>query len=462
MNTILLRPTDVLFFRDGRPMSGSLSGHGAAWPLPTVVNHAFHAALHRADLEKIVGFTPHKHVPGRSSEKRDFGTENREQNGRLFGSLSTAGPFPVDPAGSWHFPRPLDAGLSHSAVPTFAPLMVDFREAKSSSLPAPLRHPVANTRTASKDTPEPWLTAAAYAVYLSGEKGEIPSGNFLRDSAFSDSEFTFGIAIDPVTGTQDGEGFYSASYLRLREGWHLGVLAEAPDKGKGGADIIPDLLGSEGATIIAGGQQRVCTATLENPRESLPLPTGRTDSHRHSEEEFLLKWTLLTPAIFPEIGEVDMHGNPLTPHGGGWLPSWIRQEDGAVMLKSGDSSRRENERRDPWRERIRKLEPIPATLVAAMTGKPVPVTGYALPNPADPARAKGGAKSTHLAVPAGSVYYFSCPSAEVATALAHALNWHGSGPPATLRNRRSTLLGEQGFGLGVCSPWRYHDGKRPE
>jgi len=38
MNCILLEPTDVLFFRDGRPMAGSLAGHGAAWPLPNVVN----------------------------------------------------------------------------------------------------------------------------------------------------------------------------------------------------------------------------------------------------------------------------------------------------------------------------------------------------------------------------------------------------------------------------------------
>ena len=50
MNTLLLQPTDVLFFRDGRPMSGSLAGHGAAWPLPTVTDAALHGALHRALL----------------------------------------------------------------------------------------------------------------------------------------------------------------------------------------------------------------------------------------------------------------------------------------------------------------------------------------------------------------------------------------------------------------------------
>ena len=34
LHQILLQPNDVLFFRDGRPMSGSLAGHSVAWPLP--------------------------------------------------------------------------------------------------------------------------------------------------------------------------------------------------------------------------------------------------------------------------------------------------------------------------------------------------------------------------------------------------------------------------------------------
>ena len=57
-------------------------------------------------------------------------------------------------------------------------------------------------------------------------------------------------------------------------------------------------------------------------------------------------------------------------------------------------------------------------------------------------------------MPAGSVYYFEADSEEQAGKLAAALNWHGaerSNP--TLHNRRSTLFGEKGFGLGLCSPW---------
>lgn len=88
--------------------------------------------------------------------------------------------------------------------------------------------------------------------------------------------------------------------------------------------------------------------------------------------------------------------------------------------------------------------------------KPLVVTGWALPNPADPERdTEGGAKSTHLAVPAGAVYYFEADTPEAATALANALNWHGATPGTAIKNRRSTLLGEKGYGLGVCGTWQF-------
>ena len=105
------------------------------------------------------------------------------------------------------------------------------------------------------------------------------------------------------------------------------------------------------------------------------------------------------------------------------------------------------------RHKVAAGKSIAARLVAAVTGKPVPVTGYALPNTADPDRTEGGSKSAHLAVPAGSVYYFEAETSDAAQALAAALNWHGAGDTTTIRNRRSTLFGEKGFGLGVCGNW---------
>src|SRR3989442_320103 len=130
MNTIILQPSDVLFFRDGRPMEGSLAGHGAAWPLPNVVNSAFHMALHRgfpitkADLNgNQTRYGDHVHCIVR--DKQPIMAERH----RRFGSLQTAGPFPVrvdvhDYPEKWLLPRPADlqdASLSPALLPASGP-----------------------------------------------------------------------------------------------------------------------------------------------------------------------------------------------------------------------------------------------------------------------------------------------------------------------------------------------------
>jgi hypothetical protein len=102
---------------------------------------------------------------------------------------------------------------------------------------------------------------------------------------------------------------------------------------------------------------------------------------------------------------------------------------------------------------------IRANLVAAIVPKPLVVTGWALPDEhgENERERTGGAQSTHLAVPAGAVYYFEADSVDEARKLAAALNWHGSeSNPTTIKNRRSTLLGEKGFGLGVCGTWQFY------
>lgn len=432
MNTILLEPTDVLFFRDGRPMSGSLSGHGAAWPLPNVVNHAFHAALHRADFDGV-----HEHRRGRSGSYE-------ETRDRKFGSLATAGPFPVSREGQWFFPRPADAGALQSTAITLIPA----EPSGASSLPAPLRHPVGNTAPPSKEKTAAWWSAEAWKAYLDG-KDLTDAAHFRSDSDFSGTESTYGIGIDSETGTVAESQFYSASYLRLKEGWKLGTLACAPDKDyrdeHGGNDLVSALLNGKGGQILVGGQQRVCSAIRDASRNGhLPLPLAPQITGTR------VKWVLLTPAIFPQIND----------HPGGWLPSWIRHADGQVMLKTGGTARQDREGREAWRKRIAALPEIPAKLVAAIVGKPHPVTGWALPNGTD--REQGGAKSTHLAVPAGSLYYFECENEDAAQKLAAALNWHGASEISDLksqiRNRRSTLMGEKGFGLGVCGIWNFHGG----
>lgn len=491
MNQILLAPTDVLFFRDGRPMGGSLAGHGAAWPLSTVTNAALHAALHRSGLAEAA----HAH-------HRKSGRERAEGRQELFGSLTSAGPFPVctnGAANTWFFPAPADARCTptldfqgnQTGAGTTATAFTPVPPPTGSTSSNPLPLAVASLQPPTKDKPAAWWSEGAWNAYLGSvaqNRDALAARLYTKnDSDFSDSEATIGIGIDPARGTQDGERLYSAHYLRLRDGWRLGLFAttaekfEEPDRRGERHDLLEKLLSADN-TIILGGQQRTCTAARETiaTDQRLPLPLGLGSGFTTAalaalgdpQPKHLVKWVLLSPAIFPAIKPDDTRS--IIAHSGGWLPTWIRDDskldpDGRVfpvLLRPALTARNvASESRDAYRSRVRNQPPIPARLVAALVPKPLPVTGWSLgsdsessiSNPASQIRT-AGAKPTHLAVPAGAVYYFACDSAEAAAQLAAALNWHGDAPGTVIRNRRSTLLGEKGFGLGLCGTWQPHPG----
>lgn len=373
-HALLLTPQDTLFFRDARPMSGSLAGHGASWPLPHILHQAFHAAFHRAGLDS------HQHHTG-DYRTRDY-TGERDQR---FGALKTAGPFPVDRDGNWYVPAPADAA--------------GFRliETPPSSLPRPLTHAFAAATPPSKEERPAWVPLD-------------PSGGAeaMHSSDIFLSEARTGIGIDPDTQTQDGERFYTSHVLRLRDGWRLGLLAEADDKDHG--DLVASFLARE-RRLILGGQQGVATVDAAATRPPFPAcaATGGTR----------LRWRLLTPAVFHD----------------GWRPHWVHPETGAVLLPA-KVERRPGEARHDWRERVKTAPAIPARLIAALVPKPAAFSGWELKD--------GAPKPTQLAVPAGAVYVFEADK---------------GAPPETLQTLaaalhltpRSTLFGEKGFGLGLCS-----------
>jgi CRISPR type III-B/RAMP module-associated protein Cmr3 len=274
------------------------------------------------------------------------------------------------------------------------------------------------------------------------EQAHPGASDFIEDANFASTEHSYGIGVDSSTGSVTEGAFYSAHYLRLRPSWTLGALATAPDKEYRhdvyGNDLIRALLNGHGTEIIVGGQQRICNANLNSAPQTLPLPIGPAITGTR------VKWVLLSPAIFPAVG----------PHPGGWLPSWVNHLTGQVELLDGPGKNAAARRKVP------EGKPIQARLVAALVGKPIPVTGYALPH--ETTGTQGGAKPTHLAVPAGAVYYFEADNEDAARKLATALNWHGSeSNPTTIKNRRSTLMGEKGFGLGVCGTWNFHNNNLP-
>ena len=439
MHPILLHPTDLLFFKDGRPMGGAASGHGAAWPLPHTLNAAFHAALHRADLPNAA---IHNH-----RSRSGIGES------RVFGSLKSVGPFPVCTHGAahtWFFPRPLDAGIAADQPETLLAPVAGPGGLSASSLPAPLRYPVGSLAAPTKESPKAWWSEGAWNRYLGTAPRDALAARvfFKSDSDFYDTEHTYGIGMNPETGTTENTTFYSAQYLRLREGMCLGAFAGAfEDKFQDPehpGDLLKAALAQTENLMTLGGQQRSVSCTFSDSAVCLPIPLGKRADFLEHQGKFLVKWVLLSPSIWPVIGR----------HTGGWLPSWIDHETGAVLLKTGDTDRRQGESRESWRKRVAAFLPIAARLVGAVVGKPLPITGFALPNESA-SRTEGGAKSTHLAVPAGSVYYFEAESAAAAGTLADALNWHGP-EKSSIRRLRSNLMGEKGFGLGVCGTWKFH------
>lgn len=470
MNALILQPNDVLFFRDGRPMTGGLAGHGAAWPLPTVTNAALHAALWRAGLAD----SSHPHRLGRNGKPVAL------QRTRRFGSLLSAGPFPVRRAGGaaddWLLPRPADALEPGTNAITLRPVPVNRAFGEwSSGLPALLNFALANSREPAKDKKiEPWWSHRAFEDYLRPTAKPVLHReiDFLHDSVIFQAEPTVGIGMDAATGAQDGERIYSAHYLRLRDEWRLGLLAQCDDK-KGG-DLLARLFQQE-KHILVGGQQRACSVDVENTPSRPPFPLGQTTFIADADGKCRVKWILLAPAVWPAILDEDQNGKPLLDrrrqpirrHVGGWLPNWVADHadslngepvvGGEVLLMDGLGLEK------AIRQNSRPGQRIQARLVAAIVPKAIPVTGYALPH--EDTGGSGGPKPLHLAVPAGAVYYFETQDAAELTAAQHAknlataLNWHGEvedslGNAIAIKNRRSTLFGEKGFGLGLCGSWK--------
>jgi hypothetical protein len=141
------------------------------------------------------------------------------------------------------------------------------------------------------------------------------------------------------------------------------VAATAPDKdyrdAQGDSELVSTLIDGEGGLILVGGQQRVCSVMRDDSvAQRLPLPFGKSNGFHTSNDKHLVKWVLLTPAIFPHIND----------HPGGWLPSWIDQTNGEVMLLDGPG---ENAAR---RRILPPGKPIAATLAAHVPATNLPLS----------------------------------------------------------------------------------------
>ena len=394
--TYALEPRDLLFMRDARPMEASDAGLGANWPRPDQLWNAIINTFHRT-------WPARQEWEGAAHTKRDG--ENQRSSDR-FGALKTFGPFPLK-NGEVYYPCPLD--LDMTVVPC-----------QGANLPKPLTHAFQSVRIGKQEQHQ-WLSANEYRRYVRGE--EVTAS----DPGLSDTERNIGITIDAATHSTEKGKLYQAEYLRLRGNVRLVFAASCdiwPKQGKVTVDVFSKL--GCPSDIILGGQQGVATLRMA------PVDLQSQISKIKGCPGLLLRWTLLAPALFPAIPENTAKG--VSAHPGGWLPNWVDAETGRVMLPREGVERLPGEARDVWRQRVKEAPRFEARLIAARVGKPLGFSGWDL---------QTGPKPTQLAVPAGSVYVFQCANSAEAAALAQTLD---------APNRRSTLFGEKGFGLGVCSP----------
>lgn len=480
MQPYLFIPEDRSFFRDARPMSSDTGsgGHGARWPDPSQVFTAIHGALHLAFPD--VQTWEHRHPTGRNGSYPNRGNEPQR-----FGSLTTAGPFPCEWDSEankwrWFFPRPADVVVT-DGLRRLHPIQ---DSGGSCDLPPPLRYSLGNPCPPTKAELAPWWTREAWQAYLGDKQARPDCSSFRQAEKLYGTEWTTGIGMDPGTQAQDGERIYSAQYLRLRDDAAFGFVATMP---MNGADALPNLWQASKA-LIFGGQQ--CSGTVFHPREVPPrqsvaeivgqiLPTSVTENVSKGR----IKWTLLAPAVFPAIKGDPTRG--IYAHPGGWLPNWVfldwdekagvarpNERNGLVLLKhrSGQVRRVWDETKKRTIRRAEVETTISARLVAACVPKPGYVSGWsdrkhlAAKPGSSQASAPGpeacsGPRAGYCAVPAGAAYYFEVPDGEDPHLLVDLLSWHGQDPPdpqVPIR-RRSTLFGEQGFGLGVCSSWDFFE-----
>ena len=404
MIRLSLQPQDFLFFKDTRPMFGASPGRGACLPMQHVLNGALHSALHRA-------FPQSGSLDGEKIHRSPDGSFR-------FGNLTSVGPFFSDKDNSSiYFPTPLDlctdtGDLSH------APL---HRSTWASSLPAPLTKPVVSRVLPSKNEALPLISLQGYQNYLAGKK--VESSSFRSFDDFFLTENAVGIAMKPEGRSVEEGMLYTSERMRLREEARIVAYADFKVNGK---NALQELF-HEQNRILVGGESRLCSVQTE-VTDTLQFPIETNISGTK------IKFTLLTPAIFVAAPD----------HPGGWLPNWVSYQDGSFRLLDGPGSDKVRRLKKKFPD-IKAGQPIDARIVAAHIAKPQIVSGWAQGK-------NEGAKSTLFSVPAGSVYYFEASNEENAQKLVSSLNWRTT--DSTTINRRSALMGEKGYGIGVCSSWQ--------
>ncbi|MGO9202319.1 MAG: type III-B CRISPR module-associated Cmr3 family protein [Limisphaerales bacterium] len=417
MNTILIEPTDLLFFRDAVPMAaGQGKGAGCRLPFPSTVHEAFRASLLRANG----GMARGKREEGRptgATRKGNWHSDGHDGKtfvaSRAFRSLRTIGPLPWSIKQGLLVPVPMDTALAKPEKLNRLQLWRDDctpwgQDLKHPSDYRPPCWPGATTPPHKDGQLHGWWTVGQMRRYLHGDtENSNESFRPLPSSALWEAEHHIGVEIEPESSAAKHGQLYAGSYLRPKSETRFAVQlhvgdpgAEANGEGREIAELDWLLLGGDFRLArlwhTTGANQPIpdCFADLkQTPR--VPPGSGAR----------LLKWVLATPAIFA-------HGS--LP---GWCVDTLQNRPGGPLPVG----------------RVCLDLPGRAQLLSWCLGKPRTVSGWDVVD--------GCAKPTLLAVPEGGVYYFLCEDRPTAQALAEKLHWQP----------RSDFYGEKGCGYGLVS-----------
>ena len=376
---LFLEPNDTFFFRDGRPFTkGEQSeGHSIFPPLPSTVLGALRTA-YIAEFGNLSLF-----YSGRM--QKTIGTRESLDN-----AIQVRGVFFANSRNNRmdiFFPVPLDLVYKKKEKKDdhTTPLHLLISQPKNFASNGIINHlltwPTSDPIDSDADG---LLRVGAITRYLSGNDNNLLLTN---RTSLIERESKTGIARDRHTLSSEEHMLYRIDMSRFKNtdgNYGFIVDYECPDD-------LPQKgllkLGGEGKSFVY--QHSICDFS------SLSSHIEAVKSAIHSTGRFKLYFA--TPTIFE----------------GGWLPSWLNSD-----TLSGEYP-------------IESTAPISLKLTTAAVGKPVPVGGWDM--------AKGEAKPTYRAVPAGSVYYFELMDRDRIDDLIAAFHYQN------ISDERS----EEGFGLAL-------------
>jgi CRISPR-associated protein Cmr3 len=312
--TLILRPHDTLFLRDGRPFDQGAQEQAATAgifpPYPPTVVGAMRAALARAK-----GWPGNPWPPDLGSGV-DF-SQGNEPLGRLrfSGPFVLCGDAPLFPAPLCLLVKRSDNGLAK--VVRLGPGTLLECDLGCVSLPKPL-----DRLDGGKAPEDVWIDGDGLKALLDWTDPKPES--LVPQDALWKTEARVGIARDETRRTTGEGALYAAAHIRLKERVAIAVSVEGAD-----------LSGIAGKLAPLGGEGRSVWVERSAASVELPPPPDLEPDH-----DGVLRYTvvLLTPAFFGDAEE-----------------DWPKP-DGTIRDDAASA--------------------LPGRVVSACVGKPVPVGGW--------------------------------------------------------------------------------------